>query len=113
LSDSYVHLALNGDGNCKKSIAASLHCISSILQEKATELLPILLNYLNSKQLRGTIMSHIAETLQTMDSDSIIQILDPLKSLAKDKNFRTRMMLATKLGELSVLFKPHYCFKEF
>lgn len=114
LQDSYMHLAINGDQMTKRSIAASLHHIANLLQEKATEeIFPIFLNYIADKSLRSHVMKDCDVLLKSFDADSRYLILDHLKSISKDKNFRTRLILAENIGKLGVLFKPNVCFDSF
>jgi hypothetical protein len=114
LSDSYVHLAIDGDFSSRKSIAASFHHISRILQEQATtEVYPLVLNYLENKQFRVIVMKNIPETLKNFEIESRVLVLKYLKNFTRDKNFRIRLMVAEKLGALSSLFKLDICFVEF
>lgn len=114
LSETYIFLAFSNDFPCKKSIAASLHQVAKILDEKATtEIFPILISYINNKSLRETVMKNLDQTLACFEFDSRVLILDAVKGLSKDKNFRVRAELAEKVGKISVLLKAPACFKDF
>ena len=113
LNESYFYMAFSGDLACKKSIAASLHHIARMLEEKATtELFPILISYLNDKALKTSAMKNIPEILKYFEIDSRVLIMNAVKNISKDKNFRLRMELASKLGGIGVLLKSQVCFKD-
>lgn len=110
LGDTFLYLARSGEPSTKKSCASSLHHIINIIGPSSEELIKLFLEFLSDKQFRYTIMGNIHEILKNVPIDSRALVIEPLKIMTKDKNFRVRALVATKIALIGNLFTPLECF---
>ena len=110
VGETFIHLCRNAESNSKKSCAASLHHIFRLVDTDRDDLFRVLMDFLQDKNLRLSVLKNLPETLKYLNPKERLESLEPVKSMAKEKNFRIRGFVAEILSGLTQHIGPYDSF---